>query len=115
MSRSKFDLVICQWKQPTRGQLKHACVKVETFHQGWRSNVDVSLHHFVGMHSDGDAVYIGKGKGTFFFEDSFYRQDTFNSLRTENSFLEGGQKPPINTTFYEKEKGNGGSALSRHF
>ncbi|XP_062604921.1 uncharacterized protein LOC134266719 isoform X1 [Saccostrea cucullata] len=28
-----------------------------------------------GMHSDGDAVYIGKGKGTFFFEDSFYRQE----------------------------------------
>lgn len=71
--------------------------------------------HFVGAHSDGDAVYIGKGKGTFFFEDSFYRQDTFNSLRTENSFLEGCQKPPLNTTFYEKEKGNGGSALSRHF
>ncbi|XP_048777455.2 fibrocystin-L-like isoform X3 [Ostrea edulis] len=66
-----------------------------------------------GMHSDGDAVYIGKGKGTFFFEDSFYRQDTFNSLRTENSFLEDGQKPPINTTFYEKSPT--GPALSRHF
>ncbi|XP_061189118.1 fibrocystin-L-like [Saccostrea echinata] len=77
------------------------------------------------MHSDGDAVYIGKGKGTFFFEDSFYRQDTFNSLRTEKSFLEDGQKPPITTfygatngpppvtTFYEK--GTNGPALSKHF
>ena len=50
-----------------------------------------------------DVHYIGKG--AFFFEDSFYRQDTFTSLGSrENSFLEDGQKAPVATKFYQNQK-----------
>ncbi|KAK3107254.1 hypothetical protein FSP39_010348 [Pinctada imbricata] len=59
-----------------------------------------------------DVRYIGKGKGAFFFEDSFYRQDTFSSLRSEKSFLESCQAPPITTKFSQSKKQE---ALSGHF